>query len=499
MSNRVIKKFKGNSSWVAPANVKSVRAIFYPEVKTFRNNPSRNSQVFLDDMGNAWAVGNNDEGQLGVGDSTSRSSPVAVLGGLTFKKVIISSNNGTGKTVLGLTPQGKAYTWGYNANGQMGDGTVVGKTTPTAVSGSLVFQDIFYNGNAMFALTPKGELYAWGGNTNGQLGVGDVTPRSTPTAVLGGFKFQRISGNSVNVSSIFGITSDGTAYAWGVNTGGVLGVGDVTPRSSPVAVLGGIAFQKIIADGSPKAYGIAIDGTPYGWGLNNQNYLGLNDFTPRSSPVAMLGGFKFQEISHMVNGGQALSTDGEIYSWGTNVNGVHGTGGVAASGSPVKALGGLIFKSYSSSIVNNFIVALTEAGVAYAWGMNANGNLGLGDVVPRSTPVAVLGSLAFAQIEVGPDDSGSFRNVFGVTPGGVAYSWGENTGGALGLGDITPRSSPVAMLGGFAGRTVPETVQQTIAVTPGSTYAITLQNYTSTFGTYAVGKGKGQLVLEYDT
>ncbi|HCU10628.1 MAG TPA: hypothetical protein DGB72_00710, partial [Gemmatimonadetes bacterium] len=77
-------------------------------------------------------------GQLGNGTTTSSTTPVAVSGGLTFAAVSAGVNF-TIDLTCGLTPSGAAYCWGYNLNGQLGNGTTTNSTTPVAVSGGLTF------------------------------------------------------------------------------------------------------------------------------------------------------------------------------------------------------------------------------------------------------------------------------------------------------------------------------------------------------------------------
>ncbi len=186
----------------------------------------------------AYMWGSNPSGSLGVGDVTVRSSPVAVLGGIKFSKLVADGVSTAKLSVVGLATDGRAYAWGDNVNGQLGVGDVTSRSSPVAVLGGLTFVDIFSaQGNYFFGLTADGTLYAWGSNGNGILGVGDTTPRSSPVAVLGGLKFALVQATG---ASNLGITQDGIAYAWGGNTNGQLGVGDVTSRSSPTAVLGNL-------------------------------------------------------------------------------------------------------------------------------------------------------------------------------------------------------------------------------------------------------------------
>jgi hypothetical protein len=212
---------------------------------------------------------------------------VAVLGGLTFKKVML----GGGPSAFGLTPDGVLYSWGSGSLGIDGHGDTTARSSPVAVLGGLTFADFTVNNGSthVLGLTTAGALYAWGANANGQLGLGDVTARSSPVAVLGGLTFARIG--DFGSSHSFAITTTGDLYAWGANTNGELGVGNVTARSSPVAVLGGIKFAQLrSAHVNVGPLAVATDGTLWGWGRNDGGWLGLGDLVDRSSPVAVLGG-----------------------------------------------------------------------------------------------------------------------------------------------------------------------------------------------------------------
>jgi alpha-tubulin suppressor-like RCC1 family protein len=108
-------------------------------------------------------------------------------------------------------------------------------------------------------------------------------------AVLGGLKISslaRLGSGALSVIAVQGAT--GAAYAWGNNSYGQLGVGDVIPRSSPVAVLGGLKISSLLM-GDRYAYGFAGDGLCYAWGLNDVGQLGDGSTVSKSSPVAVQG------------------------------------------------------------------------------------------------------------------------------------------------------------------------------------------------------------------
>ncbi len=260
-------------------------------------------------------------------------------------------------------------------------------------------------------------------------------------------------------ASAFGLTTAGALYGWGANANGQLGVGDVTPRSSPVAVLGGLTFTDVFQDGDGLAtstFAITADGTLYAWGGNSNGQLGLGDVTPRSSPVAVLGGLKFSRVLNCL---VQNSTGGGVFTLG-----------------------------------------MTTSNTLYAWGYNGDGQLGVGNVTPRSSPVAVLGGLTFATM----GSPGGF--VYGVTLDGLMYAWGSGLNGNglskgdLGLGsDTAAKSSPVAVLGGLAFDYAAEPIQETVIdVTSGTNYTVLLTDGMATFGNVPIGMNVDNITIEYD-
>ena len=88
----------------------------------------------------------------------------------------------------GLTSDGRAYCWGDNAFGEIGDGTTTGRLTPVAVAGGLHFRQLTA-GFSTCGVTTDRLAYCWGQNLNGVLGDGTTAQRLTPVAVGGGHRF----------------------------------------------------------------------------------------------------------------------------------------------------------------------------------------------------------------------------------------------------------------------------------------------------------------------
>jgi alpha-tubulin suppressor-like RCC1 family protein len=237
----------------------------------------------LTSRGAAYCWGYNGGGELGDGTTTdsNNNGPQAVIGGLKFASISAGYYY-----TCGLTTRGTAYCWGDNYYGQLGDGTTTDsdENGPQAVIGGLKFASLsaesYYH---TCGLTSRGAAYCWGYNFEGQLGDGtrDDSEEAGPQAVIGGLKFASIQTGGYHTC---GLTSRGAAYCWGYNSSGQLGDGTTTNsnEAGPQAVIGGLRFARLGVDGY-HACGLTTRGAAYCWG---DNYYGeLGDGTTDNSGV----------------------------------------------------------------------------------------------------------------------------------------------------------------------------------------------------------------------
>jgi alpha-tubulin suppressor-like RCC1 family protein len=133
--------------------------------------------------GTVYCWSNNEVGQLGDGTLTSRQNLIPVAGGLTFTTV----STGNDAYSCGVATGGSAYCWGWNAYGQLGDGTTNNRLVPTLVSGGLTFVSVdastTLDGAHTCGLTTSGAVYCWELNDHGQLGDGTTNQQLVPTSV----------------------------------------------------------------------------------------------------------------------------------------------------------------------------------------------------------------------------------------------------------------------------------------------------------------------------
>lgn len=280
--------------------------------------------------GQAWCWGNGFFGQLGngqEGDGTGVPTPQAVVGGHTFTTLTAGFEH-----ACALDTDGKAWCWGNNTYGQLGNGervVVMGEPVPVEVEGGLSFTHISAGRDATCALTAVGEMYCWGDNEVGQFGDGAGAPALTvPYPVPGGVGY-RWKDVELADSHVCGLTTAGEAYCWGQDELGELGTG-VAERSDdvPMKVVTSETFTDI-GVGTYHSCAVAVDGTMWCWGFNRVGQLGRGEkesFDPNPVPEPVLGGVQF---AGMVQGGFqhtcALGTDGKAYCWGADF---HGEGGI---------------------------------------------------------------------------------------------------------------------------------------------------------------------------
>jgi alpha-tubulin suppressor-like RCC1 family protein len=190
--------------------------------------------------GTVTCWGLNASGQLGTGDTYNRTVPVAVAGGALANKTVTDITAGRSHTCA-LISDGTVTCWGENSNGQLGDGGTTASNVPLAifVLDNKNVTDITGGFGHSCALILNGTATCWGYNGDGQLGNGTTTNSNTPVDVfmlfeLTGKTVTHITGGDYQTCAVL---SDGTAACWGYNVDGQLGTGDNTDRNVPVAVV----------------------------------------------------------------------------------------------------------------------------------------------------------------------------------------------------------------------------------------------------------------------
>jgi alpha-tubulin suppressor-like RCC1 family protein len=235
--------------------------------------------------GSVYAWGDNGNGELGIGTvDTTRDTPVKVSlpAGVTATAIA-----GGAFQSLALASNGSVYAWGYNNLGQLGDGTTTTSDIPVKVSlPSGVTATAIAGGYAHgLAVTSTGSILAWGWNASGQLGNGTTTNSDIPVKVTlpAGVVATGVAGGSAHSLAV---TSAGAVYAWGRNVEGELGNSTTTTSDTPVktALPRGVTAADVGA-GWYHSLALASTGSIYAWGWNGHGQLGDGTTDTSDQPV----------------------------------------------------------------------------------------------------------------------------------------------------------------------------------------------------------------------
>jgi hypothetical protein len=189
-----------------------------------------------------------------------------------------------------LTALPNAYAWGRNAFGQIGDNTTINKSSPVSVVGGYTdWIQVSVGGRHTLGVRANGTAWATGSSGGGRLGDNSTVSKSSPVSVVGGFTdWVQLSAGA---DHSLGIRANGTAWGWGVNGSGRLGDDTTTAKSSPVSVIGGFTDWVQLSAGDGHNLGVRANGTAWAWGIATNGVLGDGTTNGKSSPVSVIGGF----------------------------------------------------------------------------------------------------------------------------------------------------------------------------------------------------------------
>lgn len=233
--------------------------------------------------GTLWCWGNNADGQLGINSVTNLSSPQQTVAfGTNWKQISCGSTH-----TAAVKTDGTLWLWGSNLYGQLGDNSTTKRSSPVqTIALGTNWQQVSCGGSShTAAIKADGTLWSWGNNTDGQLGDNTIVKRSSPVQTVAyGTNWKQVSCGY----STFSVKTDGTLWCWGYNYFGGLGDNTTTYKSSPVQTIAYGTNWKQVACAGTYAAGIKTDGTLWTWGYNGYGNLGDNTTTNRSSPVQTL-------------------------------------------------------------------------------------------------------------------------------------------------------------------------------------------------------------------
>ena len=389
--------------------------------------------------GGARCWGRNHEGQLGDG-TTGRELTVVNVSGLSSGVASIAAG---ARHSCSLDAAGVVKCWGWNLSSQLGNGrSSNNRLQPVAVTAlnSAAVNRVAAGDGYSCAVTTGGATKCWGWNENGQLGDGSNENRLAAVDAVG------LSTGSTAITTGYSHTcalgSGGAARCWGSNSNGQLGNGNQVGQFAPTGVTGLSAGVQAIAAGAKHSCAVTAGGAAQCWGQNALGQLGDGTELDRLTPTTAVGlGSGVAAVAAGTWHSCALTSGGVVLCWGDNFYGQLGIGGAEQSLTPVA----VFFTPTAVTAISTggqHTCVVTSGGAVKCWGENRSGQVGDGTSSDSIFPSDVVGlSSGIARIAAGA------RHTCALTTGGNVKCWGANGAGQLGDGTTTQRLTPVDVIG----------------------------------------------------
>lgn len=340
-------------------------------------------RVALDKDGKAWCWGDNSYGQIGNGEETTTAydatafTPQAAQTDARFVSVSAGDYH-----TLAIDKDGGL--WGWGTFDSPTSESIWGEETFTTPQRLLTGKQCVYaeaGDSCSFIIDTAGKLWAWGENNGGRLGDGTKNDADTPIWVVTDKRF-------VSVSSCFsvtyGIDTDGHLWGWGSSS---YGFGDGTTRThlTPVAIMPEKKFAQISTNHS-RTYALDENGNLWGWGANAKGQLGDGTKETQTAAVPIMAGKYFTYVESSDSNTYAIDVEGKLWAWGNDselLDMKYYPQHVPFDGKIVQVSKGL---------------ALDENGEFWTWGSNANGEVGDGVTQHILTPTHVFTDMRFSKV-----------------------------------------------------------------------------------------------------
>ena len=290
-------------------------------VKFIMTDSEQSGTIGLDQNGNIWVWGDNNDGYLGTTISREMLKPYKLSINTTFKKVSKGSFH-----VLALDKDGHLWTWGNNGSGQLGNNSKKEQLIPAMMGASFngrTFVDIFAIGGTNYAIDNYGKLWVWGNNSCGSLGIGGNSDVISP--VLNNYINTKVKKVVSSLGHTLVLDENGDIWSWGCNGRGEFCDGTTSYRFTPQKVNLETKFIDIAAGDS---YSLVLDkdGNIWAAGDNRHGQLGNGNTSTLLNLTKITSNHKFTKVYSNAYSSYALDVDGRLWSWGKNNYGQLGNG-----------------------------------------------------------------------------------------------------------------------------------------------------------------------------
>jgi alpha-tubulin suppressor-like RCC1 family protein len=341
--------------------------------------------------GEVWCWGGNFDGEVGNGQVWQPQPTPAAIPNLDDATGVTAGNSVT----CVLREGGSVDCLGYNAYGQLGDGTTESRVAPTSVVDLDDATRVSAGFDVTCAVRDDATVQCWGNNVYGMFGTNPyvengVVSSAVPVTVPDVTDAVQVS---VGMSLGCALTSTGTVQCWGVSSE-LTEEGYSRAYLSPT-LISGVAGATGISTGMDTACAVLSDGTVKCWGQGGYGVLGLEPPTNSLTPVTIDGLTDVAQVAVGAFHVCARRVNGTVACWGTREQGSLGDGlpvtydqyGAGVSYPPVEVA---LTNVVNLAAGNNHSCATVQSGETYCWGRNWGGMLGTGETPFSTVPVEVV-------------------------------------------------------------------------------------------------------------
>ena len=296
------------------------------------------------------------------------------------------------------------------------------------------FSSIAAGGNHTLAIKWSGSLWTCGNNSRGQLGDRSNTNRVTLVQIgIGVSNYWNMAAGGGDHTAALDV--NGFIWTWGRNDFGQLGDGTAANRNYIVQI-GTDNDWNMVAAGNNHTIALKGGGSLWAWGDNQYGQLGDGTTTRRYTPVS-IGTATWASVAAGAGAYHTLAirADGSLYAWGLNANSQLGDGTVTNRNAPVRI--GTDNNWAAVTAGRYHTVALKKDGSLWAWGLNEHGQLGSGNNINSNAPIRIGTDNNWDAVTAG------YHHTVALKKDGSLWAWGNNLYGQLGDGTNTTRFAPV--------------------------------------------------------
>ena len=347
----------------------------------------------------------------------------------------------------GLTNDGELFCWGHNNYGQLGDGangidqydTSTDQINPIRIGNNSDWTHISLGEHHSCGIRNGGELFCWGYNDEGEIGDGTTSNRNVPTRVGTESDWTYIVLGHYYHSC--GIRNGGELFCWGQNIGQFIGSSRSAHALFPI-LIGTDSDWTHLSSGFDHACGVR-NGNLFCWGHSN-DYGQIGSDQNGYHDITLIG--TESDWTHVFLGDYhscGLRNGGELFCWGRNDSGQLGDGTNANKSIPT-SIG--IESDWTHILLGGYhTCGIRNNGELFCWGNNTSGQLGDGTADNRNIPTRIGNDSDWVNISLG---HGSFSETIreahtcGVRGDGELLCWGWNIRGQLGDGTNSDKNIP---------------------------------------------------------